>query len=517
MAHWNKHINRFILLCIILIAALPLYGQTITRKSLSTTGDLIIETSDQEYLNGHYQRAADLLDSALIVSPDDPILLYNRALTARILYGRTAGLPWLQEAVRLAPDKYFIAGEYGQALTMTGQLEEGEHWLQKAIDAEKEYYPGFVALGQNLRRQLRPNDAIDLLKPVIDNPLAHYEVWIELANAYDDIDDQPNRHKTLLLANKDFAYAPVLEALTRFHFEHGNTDSVVFYGRKYLEWYPRHKATEHPSVLEMCREVAPEKQFWPSTDYVETAFLTFDKDNATCCAPPVGKRFRYDVKYGFLGLGEMTIDSREGMWRGDSTYWIQAVVRSARGLPFVDIIDTFYVHIAKDFTHALWVEGRYWEKEKRALETHEFNYDAGHIDLREVQGDNHWTFRRLDLPPNAFDPISCVLLTPQVILGERTGNYTTLMSDGLKYTSINVYDKFDRLNEAGETWNTRYIDGQMEYHGIAGISGYYRGWFSHDCHFCMPIVAKFKIFLGSVTVRLEAIEESPVPPGRHWN
>ncbi len=500
----------------LLLLPMLVCAQDLERRGLATTGDLQIRSADQAFLQGYYDHAAALLDSQLILTPDDPILLYNRAVLVRINGSPADALPWLEEAASLAPRAYYIAGDYGWALTERGKLEEGEHWLAKALRQEDEYYPASIALGHNLRLQNRLEDAVKVLRQAVKDPQVYHEAWLELAAVHEERGETEERCEALLGALDEFAYAPVLEEITRYHFEQGNMDSVLAYGLQYLTWYPKlHSTAGYHAVRERCRQADPTRTRWPDTTYSQTAYLTFDTDS-TLCAPPVGQRFSYNVYFGFIGLGRIEVDAMEGMFRGDSTWWMQAVLKSARGLPFIDITDTFYVHIARDFTHALWVESRYWEKAKRAIGVHDFNYDRGWVDIREVQGDNHWAFRRLDLPPNSFDPISAILLAPQVVLGEETGMYNTLLSDGMKYTVINVSDRFEELEEAGGTWDTRYIDGRMDYHGVAGINGYYQGWFTHDCDFSMPIMAKFKLVLGSVTVRLDDISPTPLQPARHW-
>ena len=68
-------------------------------------------------------------------------------------------------------------------------------------------------------------------------------------------------------------------------------------------------------------------------------------------------------------------------------------------------------------------------------------------------------------------------------------------------------DAFQQPIEAVE------LNGSTTIKGIAGFSGAYQGWFSTDGR-AVPLQAKLKVFIGSVTVELENWKNwtPPVPP-----
>ena len=46
------------------------------------------------------------------------------------------------------------------------------------------------------------------------------------------------------------------------------------------------------------------------------------------------------------------------------------------------------------------------------------------------------------------------------------------------------------------------LDGETEFRGIFGLTGYFEGWFSNDQQ-AVPIVAKMEVLIGSITLELE--------------
>ena len=46
------------------------------------------------------------------------------------------------------------------------------------------------------------------------------------------------------------------------------------------------------------------------------------------------------------------------------------------------------------------------------------------------------------------------------------------------------------------------LDGETEFRGIFGLTGYFEGWFSDD-ESAVPIVAKMQVIIGSIKLELK--------------
>ncbi|MBP9119751.1 MAG: DUF3108 domain-containing protein, partial [Ignavibacterium sp.] len=91
----------------------------------------------------------------------------------------------------------------------------------------------------------------------------------------------------------------------------------------------------------------------------------------------------------------------------------------------------------------------------------------------------------------------------------RTGqqkkvNVPVFINEKYEKTYINFYNEVEDMDIDAVDYDISCVrlDGETEFRGIFGLTGYFEGWFSND-QYAVPIVAKMQVLIGSITLELK--------------
>ena len=91
----------------------------------------------------------------------------------------------------------------------------------------------------------------------------------------------------------------------------------------------------------------------------------------------------------------------------------------------------------------------------------------------------------------------------------RTGqpkkvNAPVFINEKYEKTYINFYNEVEDMDIDAVDYDIACVrlDGDTEFRGIFGLTGYFEGWFSND-EYAVPIVAKMQVLIGSITLELK--------------
>ncbi|MFC2170576.1 DUF3108 domain-containing protein [Calditrichota bacterium] len=315
---------------------------------------------------------------------------------------------------------------------------------------------------------------------------------------------------------KDLQRSILLEGCERFPYEELLIETIrcldkdddqkllVQYLSKYLQYYP--KGPNAAEVSEMIQEILPGSAFPFDTNYRDIVLPKRNDPESEIRGLPVGKKLTFLARWGFIKLGLLEIELGEGVWRNTPSWRIQYIIRTYPGLPFISVTDTLISHISKDIRHSLTLYLRYYENDFSMAEQYHFDYSTGYFTSCSVTKEGYWEYNIHPLPPNVFDALSQTWIAQQFVLERQSGMIHSGISKGYEFTEIEFMGEDKPLELVDQTWETVKIDGRLRYAGVVGMTGEYSGWFSADER-GLPLMAKFKIFLGSVTVELISIED----------
>ena len=217
-----------------------------------------------------------------------------------------------------------------------------------------------------------------------------------------------------------------------------------------------------------------------------------------------GEELTYNVRYGFIDLGQVRIQVLSTTrTSGYFAYNSKALIQSYSGVPFVNLQATFESVIDTAVYSHRFVgrskDGKVWE-----FARYRFDYDA-HRAFIEVGHRDTIIEKRDTLPLETLynDGLSLFFFARQKLMSGKKMNVPTLV----KEEKVNTYIDFTRKRDAIEIDAVDYpidvleFEGTAEFVGIFGLTGDFEGWFSNDAA-RVPILAKMKVIIGSITIEL---------------
>ncbi|MER3524855.1 MAG: hypothetical protein C4326_12600 [Ignavibacteria bacterium] len=217
-----------------------------------------------------------------------------------------------------------------------------------------------------------------------------------------------------------------------------------------------------------------------------------------------GEDLIYNVRYGFVDLGQVRIKTLKRITVSSSpAYQTIAYIDSYKKIPFVDLHAVFESIIDTGmFSHYFLgksKDGQYW-----SFGRYRYDYPTKRV-LLEFGGRDTIVEHRdtLALEEKTQDGLSLFFYAREHLFSRRRHRIPAIVKERKVYTDID----FDGKRRAVEQDFIEYpvdvvgFEGTLEFTGIFGLTGDFEGWFSND-EARVPIVAKMKVILGSVTIEL---------------
>ncbi len=217
-----------------------------------------------------------------------------------------------------------------------------------------------------------------------------------------------------------------------------------------------------------------------------------------------GEELVYNVRYGFIDLGQVRIKTTKKVSSGNSvSYQTIAYIDSYKKIPFVNLHAVFESTIDSMMFSHYFVgksrDGDYWD-----FGRYTFDYDKKRVYM-EAGGQDTIVQKRdtLTIDGSTQDGLSLFFYARDQLYSGRKQNITAVVNEKKVNTVIDFYNK----RKSAEIDFIEYpvdvvgFEGTAEFTGIFGLTGDFEGWFSND-EARIPIVAKMKVILGSVTIEL---------------
>jgi hypothetical protein len=228
----------------------------------------------------------------------------------------------------------------------------------------------------------------------------------------------------------------------------------------------------------------------------------------------VGEDLIYNVRYGFIDLGQVRIKTLNTVRTTTSTaYQGKALIDSYR-LPFVDLHAIFEslmdsVAFSRHFT------GRLKDGDRWTTSLYDFQYDQRRVLIEQRAADSSVAKRdTLQIEGPCQDGLSLFFYARDHLYSGWKVNVPAVV----KEQKVNAFINFRRDSRSVEVDAVEYpvdvvgLDGHLDFEGLYGLTGDFEGWFSND-EARIPILAKMKVLIGSVTIELmKWTRDGWVPP-----
>lgn len=233
----------------------------------------------------------------------------------------------------------------------------------------------------------------------------------------------------------------------------------------------------------------------------------------------VGEEITYVVKYLFISIGEIKLKVTKKEIAGtDTIYSAIAFIDSYEGLPFVNL---HQIYETKFNTRQIpiFFRGTIIDKDTTFTE-YSFDYKKKQIHiLKGCRTKNEiWTDSTARLDREYLDGLSLFYYARMRTGKKSTYNTPVFINEKGEHTTIRCYDKPEpiEIDAVDYKINCVYLDGETEFKGIFGLTGYFEGWFSNDDD-AVPIYAKMSVIIGNITVELKEWKKKNWSPPKFQN
>ena len=221
----------------------------------------------------------------------------------------------------------------------------------------------------------------------------------------------------------------------------------------------------------------------------------------------IGEELTYKVKWLFIRLGTIKVQVCDTATI-DSThvYYIKVFIDSKPELFFINMHSVYESYVDENFRILLFRAVEKIENVKYVTE-YRFNYRDSliHVKMTDIKDTTKTIVKDLSLNERIFDGITLIFFARANVHTTYQDTLTTIFEANKGDVAIHfkgIHEKKIKIGALDTKMDTYYLNGELLMKGIAGVTGPYQGWFAVDNQ-RPPLKAKFKVWIGSVTVELE--------------
>lgn len=231
----------------------------------------------------------------------------------------------------------------------------------------------------------------------------------------------------------------------------------------------------------------------------------------------VGEELIYNVSYAFFDLGSVKIQVLDTMTKaGVKVYKAKAYIDSYSGVPFVNLHYVFYSEISPNFYTLLFTSHNTANPDKVDFLQYVFDYPRNEVRYKLGINPKNEVVKEGAVPITEYqqDGLSLFFFARNNVREKKKIKTPVFLNEKSSSTDFNFMNKIvsQEIDAVDYPIETVEFDGNANFTGIFGMTGYFRGFFSND-EAAVPIVAKMKVLLGSIHIELIKWNRSGwVPP-----
>jgi hypothetical protein len=219
----------------------------------------------------------------------------------------------------------------------------------------------------------------------------------------------------------------------------------------------------------------------------------------------VGEELTYVVKYLTFEIGEIRLKViKEVVEEQDTLFNAIAYINSYEGIPFVDLHQIYETKFDKNqISH--YFKGLILS-EDTTYTKYFFNRSKKNIHILKGRERTNqvWKDSLANYDRDYQDGLSLFYFARMRTGQQKKVNAPVFINERYEKTYINFYNESEDMDIDAVDYDIDCVrlDGETEFRGIFGLTGYFEGWFSNDER-AIPIVAKMQVIIGSVTLELK--------------
>lgn len=215
-----------------------------------------------------------------------------------------------------------------------------------------------------------------------------------------------------------------------------------------------------------------------------------------------GEELVYRVSYLGINLGTIRLVN-EGRHEalGKPAFKCTAYIDSREGIPFLALHVVYQSWMEPTALASLQFVAQ--NKGDGEYTKYIFDYDARRITTTTWKDRQKTDERVFEIQRKYTDGLTILYTARQLLYSKRTAWIPTIVREDTAWTKINFTGRIEpsTIDAVPYPIRTVYFDGEANWTGVYGVTGYFQGWFSDD-DARIPIKAKMKLYLGSADIEL---------------
>jgi len=219
-----------------------------------------------------------------------------------------------------------------------------------------------------------------------------------------------------------------------------------------------------------------------------------------------GEELTYRVSYLNITLGTIrTVTEQTTTLNGQKAYKVKVFIDSHPNIPFVSLHSVYESWMDATATYSMQfvanteVENKQWEVDKYL-----FDYTNKKLLMEKYRDSKIVKSRWFDIKKRYNDGSSLLFAARSLLLSKKSLRMPTVIMEDTVNTVVNFNGKQEPVSIDAVQYPIKsvYLNGEANWTGIYGLSGRFEGWFSDD-DARIPVKAKMKVYVGSVTIELQ--------------
>ncbi|GAB4331569.1 MAG: hypothetical protein Kow0037_08270 [Calditrichia bacterium] len=235
----------------------------------------------------------------------------------------------------------------------------------------------------------------------------------------------------------------------------------------------------------------------------------------------IGEETHYNVKYGFLHLGQLRIQVLDTTTINNRpVYHCRIYIDSNPDLPFIKLHDVYdsFIDAEEIYSHRFI---SYENKGDHTIYTrYDFDYPQRQIRIRIENLKDNGREVLLDstavIPRRVQDSLSLLFFARAMVKNKADTTISVFAYNNFEETEIRFTGDTREIEYDEKKIPAYYLDGKLKFVGIAGLKEGFKGWFSPDSQ-SIPIKAKMKAFIGNVSIQLKSYKNWIAPEAAAFN
>lgn len=217
-----------------------------------------------------------------------------------------------------------------------------------------------------------------------------------------------------------------------------------------------------------------------------------------------GEELVYNVRYGFFNLGSVRIRSLQRQASASTVaYYCKAFIDSYPKVPFVDLHATFESTMDSTIFSRYFV-GKTKQDDWWSFSRYTFDSQNRRAIIETGQKDTLISKRDTVSVDGVYqDGLSLFFYARDRLFAGKPLDIPCIVTEKKVNTRIDFDGRHDEVEIDAVDYPVDVVgfEGSADFVGIFGLTGDFTGWFSND-DARVPILAKMKVIIGSVTIEL---------------